>query len=1012
MNKLFTKIAGLSLGLAMAIGVGVGLGQQKASEARAATGDTYAKVTSASDISGGDTVIFVNQDGTYACGTTQNTNNRTPVGITLKNNKYTKTDSDNVQEFTVIAGSTSGQFGFHTGSGYIYSASSSKNNLSTNTDGSSKQPTGTSAWTISITNGVASVMNVSNTSYYLAFNGTSYFSQYKSGQSKTTIYKKEASKTLSSIAVKTAPTTTYYAGDKFNPTGLVITATYSDTSTDDITYVDNEDKFTFSPDLNTELNTTNNKVTITYGGKTVDQSIIVNAPRTVTSIELHGEIIKKSYSLGDSWDLTGLELQVNWSVGEPTYVSLEDDSVVYECDPETAASVALKSFELEVLYKDFDETFTVNGITVSNIKVDKITASDLAATGTSYTAFSNVKKNSTAVYLGKTAKDSDGNIQTNNTAGNGIATSKSGGTISSITIEWGKTPSSGRGYNVYGNNTAYTAVGTSGTKIGTLTDTTTSLIITGNYEFVSLQGVGGATYAKSITFAWEPAVPTIKYSDGTTNADLTVVNGSTNSVTFEAKNFSSVSKDLFSNNEQDNSSLAYSVSGTTVTVTVTGLIVGDDAYTISAKGCDNTLTLNVTVQASTTFDSLEITTPTTAVTFNEGDPFAVTGIVVTANFTVGEDPDTVVFSAEDDNLDELKYTVDGEEISLGDELTTTGTFAVVISYTDGVTGTTKSAEPYNITINGYVAHTWTKVTADNAPVDWRGTYLLVYESGSDAYIFNSSLETTDAVSNYVSGTISSNQIVGNKQIDSVAIQIERNTVESASYYHVLLANGNYLVGTASKMNFQKTATANNAATFSFGDDCLVISSNIVRFNASNGQTRFRFYPSTTTTMQNCCLYKMDTTSTIENEVSSFVGGFHTSIGGVCDPTGIGTDIKTLNSSWSSQADAFEALSVDAQGILASTTYIHNAEEPGSTKDIIDRYDYVYSRYSDSLTKGDFMDRSGLSNYQPTGLRSFGRPLFDTNNFNESNSTILIIVVSVIGLSAIGGYFYYRKRKEN
>lgn len=154
-------------------------------------GQTYSRVSSVSDLVDGDQIIFVNQDETYACGTTQNTNNRTPVAISVSNHSYSYRASDNVQVFTVKVNSD-GQYGFHTGSGYIYSASSSNNNLKTNTTSATTAPSGTSAWTLSASNYVFSCTNVTNTSYYLAFNGTSYFSQYKSGQSKPYIYKKQS----------------------------------------------------------------------------------------------------------------------------------------------------------------------------------------------------------------------------------------------------------------------------------------------------------------------------------------------------------------------------------------------------------------------------------------------------------------------------------------------------------------------------------------------------------------------------------------------------------------------------------------------------------------------------------------------------------------------------------------------------------------------------------------------------------------------------------------------------
>ena len=87
--------------------------------------------------------------------------------------------------------------------------------------------------------------------------------------------------TLSSIAVKTAPTTVVYTeGQTFDPAGLVITATYSNSTTQDIAYSGNEADFTFSPALNAALTITDDEVTITYGGKSTTQAITVNENTT------------------------------------------------------------------------------------------------------------------------------------------------------------------------------------------------------------------------------------------------------------------------------------------------------------------------------------------------------------------------------------------------------------------------------------------------------------------------------------------------------------------------------------------------------------------------------------------------------------------------------------------------------------------------------------------------------------------------------------------------------------
>lgn len=111
-------------------------------------------------------------------------------------------------------------------------------------------------------------------------------------------------KSISSIAVKTAPTkTTYEAGQTFDPTGLVITATYSDSTTSDISYASNPTAFTFDPTTSTALTTGNTSVTITYGGKSTSQSISVSAAKVLSSISISGQTT--SFAEGDTFSFGG-----------------------------------------------------------------------------------------------------------------------------------------------------------------------------------------------------------------------------------------------------------------------------------------------------------------------------------------------------------------------------------------------------------------------------------------------------------------------------------------------------------------------------------------------------------------------------------------------------------------------------------------------------------------------------------------------------------------------------------
>lgn len=87
-------------------------------------------------------------------------------------------------------------------------------------------------------------------------------------------------KTLTGIAIQTAPTKTdYVIGEYFDPAGLVITATYN-SGDETVTYAGNESNFTFTPSLTTTLEGSQTQVQITYGSQSVNQSITMNCPVT------------------------------------------------------------------------------------------------------------------------------------------------------------------------------------------------------------------------------------------------------------------------------------------------------------------------------------------------------------------------------------------------------------------------------------------------------------------------------------------------------------------------------------------------------------------------------------------------------------------------------------------------------------------------------------------------------------------------------------------------------------
>ena len=167
------------------------------------------------------------------------------------------------------------------------------------------------------------------------------------------------------------------------------------------------------------------------------------------------------------------------------------------------------------------------------------------------------------------------------------------------------------------------------------------------------------------------------------------------------------------------------------------------------------------------------------------------------------------------------------------------------------------------------------------------------------------------------------------------------------------------------------------------------------------------------------LYKLDTTignpecESINAEVNAFVSSFRTDTGSICDFDGGYTgDLATAWSSLANNLDGhFNSLSVDAQGILARTTYTHNSNENTALQDAVDRYDYIYTKYHESLSLIDFMCRSGLTGIYQDNVNSKANIIQLYIKDNDNSSLIIIAIVSALSLTTLGGYFFIRRRKE-
>ena len=152
--------------------------------------------------------------------------------------------------------------------------------------------------------------------------------------------------TLSGIAIASNPTkTSYYVGDTLDTTGLKLTATYNNGTTQTITSG-------FTCDVSTLSTAGAQTVTVNYGGKTATFTVNVQDV-TLSGIAIASNPTKTSYYVGDTLDTTGLKLTATYSNGTTQTITSG-----FTCTPTALTSAGVQT--VTVNYGGKTATFTVN----------------------------------------------------------------------------------------------------------------------------------------------------------------------------------------------------------------------------------------------------------------------------------------------------------------------------------------------------------------------------------------------------------------------------------------------------------------------------------------------------------------------------------------------------------------------------------------------------------------------------------------------------------------------------
>ena len=391
------------------------------------------------------------------------------------------------------------------------------------------------------------------------------------------------------------------------------------------------------------------------------------------------------------------------------------------------------------------ETYTKNepvtppagGEVVGGEVVDVLNRELTGISGTTYASWSGKTSNSSAVYAGQSAGGNDAIQLRSSNSNSGIITTKSGGKVKKIVIDWNTNTANTRTLNVYAKNTPYTSPtdlyssdeSVAGKKLGIIQyGRSTELEVDGDYEYIGLRSNSSAMYINEISITWEasadvtPAAP---------NAPVL-----TESQTFKGSLEVTITSDA---------TVYYTTDGTTPSKT---------------NGEEYTAPFEITA-----------TTTVKAIAVNE----------------VGES-----------EVAEATYTL------------------FVVEETTGY---------------------YVKVASE--PADWSGKYLVVYEEGADAYVFNGK----DEANGYVAATIDGGVIKANGELDAVAVTIA--VMEGG--YSVKTANGYiYGISGSNALKFNSTTEQVNSIEYVDGEGVQIVSNtSVLRFNSASNGKRFRYYKSET-----------------------------------------------------------------------------------------------------------------------------------------------------------------------
>ncbi len=173
----------------------------------------------------------------------------------------------------------------------------------------------------------------------------------KTAVTPITVSERTTNAALKNIAVTALPAKEdYWAGEKFDPAGMEVTASYEDGSTKIL----KTEEYTLAPDTNTELKITDTQVTITYqeGGITKTASVAITVSERpdvmLKSIKVTKNPDKTEYFEGEKFDPSGMTVTASYSDNSTKEISAEQ----YTLTPDKDTPLQLTDTKITINYKE------------------------------------------------------------------------------------------------------------------------------------------------------------------------------------------------------------------------------------------------------------------------------------------------------------------------------------------------------------------------------------------------------------------------------------------------------------------------------------------------------------------------------------------------------------------------------------------------------------------------------------------------------------------------------------